>query len=189
MSRCWVMPSQKTRWITFDWDISTVWRTLLILDHLQQLAVVLLCDDELVDVLLSLGLMYFKGCCHPWTYTTITKPFQWQGTFKRRFHKLQQKWEKMRQKVTFRHRCWPGLRLLLLYPAQTRWSDLKKDENTIICPQLPVREQHLRKGSVSRCRTLRGKPSGNSSPGGTYRIMQKFLMMKTILKARRLLLI
>ena len=100
---------------------------------------------------------------------------------------MQQKWEKMRQKGTFRHRCWPGLRLLLLYPAQTRWSDFKKDENTIDCPQLPEREQHLRKGSVSRCRTLRGKPSGNSSPGGTYRIMQNFIMMKTILKARRLL--
>ena len=93
----------------------------------------------------------------------------------------------MRQKVTFRHRCWPGLRLLLLYPAQTMWSDFEKDDNTIICRQLPVREQHLRKGSVSRCRTLRGKPSGNSSPGGTYRIMQRFIMMKTILKARRLL--
>ena len=94
----------------------------------------------------------------------------------------------MRQKGAFKHRCWPALRILLLYPAQTiMWPDLKKDKNTIIFPQLPVREQHLRNRSVSRCRTLRGKPWGNSSPGGTYCIMQKFIMMKTILKARRIL--
>ena len=47
----------------------------------------------------------------------------------------------MRQKGTFRHRCWPSLRLLLLYPGQTMWSDFKKDGNTIDCPRLPVREQ------------------------------------------------
>ena len=64
----------------------------------------------------------------------------------------------------------------------------RKTRTQSFVPNCPfTRGQHLRKGSVSRCRTLRGKPSGNSSPGGTYRIMQKFLMMKTILKARRLL--
>ena len=67
-------------------------------------------------------------------------------------------------------------------PVVTVATNFKSD-----CTQLPVKEQHLRKGSVSRCRTLRGKPSGNSSPGGTYRIMQNFIMMKTILKARRIL--
>ena len=37
---------------------------------------VLLCDDELIDVLLSLGLVYLKGSCHSLTYTKIIKPFQ-----------------------------------------------------------------------------------------------------------------